>query len=402
MFAGMAIRMAQDLGFHRIPETNPDADMNFHDQARPSLDGRYILTDEQSAIHQQKARLVMFWSAFILDVCVSLGTGRPPTIRRSEIEVSVPTPSDMKQVQLDFSETVTMGNMIFPETVRFMLLYSEAVEALNERGPARNFDVGSAVPDTNREAHLARIRDTLLHNYQSLPSTLAFNIDNYQVASSSGQAGLFLILHLFFFAFMTLLSDIRSRDARHGLHQARSRRPSAANIFQNPGQSHSSRNGQQQKQQQQQQQHQQQQGVAIMSCQKSVQVMTIAQLVDENGYLATPFINHCLFVAASAILQQQGDVSGSLRREQSRDDGLLSLITGTDYDFLCQKLKDQGHYFGAINSVVAVLEQRKRAFVNGDESANHDNFGEQETEDSMERVVGVRDPGIVNRYTIPR
>ncbi|KAK1843561.1 pathway-specific nitrogen regulator [Colletotrichum chrysophilum] len=60
MFAGMAIRMAQDLGFHRTTETDTDPNLIFHDHARPSPDGTYALTNEQSALHQQKARLVMF------------------------------------------------------------------------------------------------------------------------------------------------------------------------------------------------------------------------------------------------------------------------------------------------------------------------------------------------------
>ncbi|CAK7235652.1 hypothetical protein SBRCBS47491_009367 [Sporothrix bragantina] len=148
MFTGMAIRMAQDLGFHRLPDTAADLSSDvfdvFHDQARPTLDGRVVLTDEQSAVHQQKARLVMFWSVLFLDVCVSLGTGRLPSIRPSEVEVAVPTYADMKLAQLDFSEPVTLGNMIFPTTARFMLLFSEAVEALNERGWA-----GSGSSDWN-------------------------------------------------------------------------------------------------------------------------------------------------------------------------------------------------------------------------------------------------------------
>ncbi|CAM1501031.1 Fc.00g101930.m01.CDS01 [Cosmosporella sp. VM-42] len=385
MYAGMAIRMAQDLGFHRTPETDIDPNINFHDHARPSPDGKHILTDEQSTIHQQKARLVMFWSVFIMDVCVSLVTGRPPTIRRSEIEVPIPTFNDMKLAQLDFQEEVSMRNMIFPETVRFMIQFSEAVEALNQRVPNRSPERSGA---SDRENNLSRIRNTMLQSYNLLPPELVFNINTYRASSLGNQSGVFLTLHLFFYTFMTLLSNTHSRNARQGLHQAQSRRPSANNIFQDLRQtSHRDID----------EEHQPQ--IAMMACQKVVQILTIAELVDSTGYLATPFTNHCFFVAGSTILQ---DAELLPRRDRQQTRGsFFALIAGTDYEFLYKKLQDQGKYFGAITSVASVLEQRQKALANGGEGRNQATV-EVEEESGMERVVGLGDTGIVNRYTIPR
>lgn len=215
MFAGMAIRMAQDLGLHHLPDTDLDPSACFHDAARPSLDGDYLLTDNQSAVHQQKARPVMFWSVFIMDVCVLLGTGRPPTIRRSEIEVSVSTTTEMKLVQLDFSESVSIGNMIYPEVVRFMLYFYEPVKVFNQGTAQPNSLLNLAEKD--RETILSQIKDNMLQNHDSLPPSLVFNIENHKEAPRTAQSGLFLTLHLFFFTLMALLSDIRPRNTRRGL-----------------------------------------------------------------------------------------------------------------------------------------------------------------------------------------
>ena len=382
MFAGMAIRMAQDLGLHRTPETNPDSNLSFHDHARLSPDGQFILNDEQSAVHQQKARLVMFWSVFIMDVCVSLVTGRPPTIRQNEIEVPVPTYNDMKLAQLDFQEQVSIHNMIFPETVRFMMQFSEAVVVLNQRLPAMK--TGSD-PE-----NLSRIRQEILKSYATLPSQLTFSVDNYRESSTSAHSGLFLMLHLFFYTFVTLLSNTHSRDARQGLHHAQRGQvamsqisPNFSNLTERDVDS----------------EHQSSMG--MMASQKIVQILTIAELVDQNGYLATPFTNHSLFVAASTLLQDAFSPDPPPSNSQPTS-SFFSLMAGSDYDFLLKKLHDQGCYFGGVNSVAAVLEKKVNAMNNKTNGRTITVDDGDMDGDETSRIVGLGDTGIVNRYTIPR
>lgn len=386
MFAGIAIRMAQDLGFHRSPETDVEQNIRFHDRARPSPDGDYFLTDEESTTHQQKARLVMFWSVFITDICVSLVTGRQPTIRRSEIEVSVPTVHDMKLAQLDFEESVTMQNMIFPETVRFMLQFSETVETLNQRQPSRSTEYMSASTCLDREGHVANLASTLLKNYNCLSRCLVFNTENYRVSKMSSQSGLFLMLHLFFYTFMTLLSTTDSPHVRHGLPHTHIQKPSIPDNFQDLRgpilEGLDDRN---------------QPTLAVMACQKIVQVMTIAELVDKTGYLATPFTNHCFFVAASTILQHVKILATT--RDQIRASFLTS-VANADYEFLYEKLQDQSKYFGGVNSVVAALDCSRKTLTS-DTDGDLGSSGE-EPENIVDRVVGLEDQGIVKRYTIPR
>lgn len=385
MFAGMAIRMAQDLGLHRTPDTDVDPNISFHDHARPSPDGGYILTDEQSIVHQKKARLVMFWSVFIMDVCVSLVTGRPPTIRRDEIGVPIPTAQDMKLAQLDFKNTVSMQNVIFPDTVRFMLRFSAVLETLNQRVPSRSPE--RSVEPGSGDGHLSQLRNEMVEAYSLLPLELAFSTDNFRESAVSRQSGLFLMLHLFFYTFMTLLSSTYSRDARNGLRQAQSRRPSASDIYSYMRPPQLSRENE----------HEHQPRIAATACQKMVQIVTVADLVDRVGFLATPFVNHCLFVAASTILQ--GTEALNVGTQQPHG-SFSSVVADTDYEFLHCRLQDQGRYFGAVNSVVSVLEQRQRACVDGEN--NEVQMSDEEAEGGMQRVVGLGDTGIVNRYTIPR
>lgn len=387
MFAGMAIRMAQDLGLHRAPDPGVDPDTSFHDHARPSPDGSHILTDEQSTVHQQKARLVMFWSVFILDVCVSLVTGRPPTIRRSEIEVPIPSYNDMKLAQLDMTEDVSVQNMLFPATVGLMLNFSESVELLNQMLPSKSRELSSTVTvhDADQQVGLTQAREALIRKYSALPQELEFSIDNFKASSSSTQSGLYLIIHLFFHTFLTLLSNNHSRDARYGLSKARSRRPSVSggldgNLQSPPGTSGSSH----------------QPNTTMFARQKILQILSVAELVDNTSYLASPFTNHCLFVAASTLLRDMGHPQTS----PGPRDNLFALGANGDYSYLYRKLQDQSMYFGGVKSVVAVLEHRHRALST--EGGQNDKVdSEEEAEDGMHRMAALDDPGIVNRYSIP-
>jgi hypothetical protein len=129
MYSGMAIRMAQDLGYHRRLEAVADPAQVFRDFSNTT--GDLNLTDDQAALHQHKAQLVLFWTAFSLDVYVSLVTGRPTTLQRNEIDAPIPSAEDMNVTQLEWSSSDPMRNRIFPEVVAFMLHFSESLKILN-------------------------------------------------------------------------------------------------------------------------------------------------------------------------------------------------------------------------------------------------------------------------------
>lgn len=378
MFAGMAIRMVQDLGFHRTPETDSDLNFTVHDHARPARDGTYLFTHEQSTLHQQKARLVMFWSVFLLDVYVSLVTGRPPTFRRNEIEVAVPSYSDMKLAQLDFEKDVSMANMIFPVTVGFMILFSEATELLNQ--PILNGNADDAAAK-DREAALVRTTDAMILQYNMLPCELVFNVENLRASSSSAQSGLFLTLHLFFYAIMALASNTSSRE-KQSLHSAQNPYPSPSHHWQvSDGELQS--------------------GITMMACQKIVQISSITREVDRMSYLTSPFTHHCFFVAASAILRSTSAVKNA-RETNARplSSGFFGLTADADFQHLCHILREQAEYFAGVKFVLGFLERKRLAIMNGELDGHR--IGIDETgDDDLRRVVTIDDTGIVNRYSIP-
>lgn len=425
MFLGMAIRMAQDLGLHRTPEASvSDPHAHFHDLARPNPDGSLVMTDEQSCIHQQTARMVMFWSVFIADVCVSLCTGRPTTIRRSEIEVAIPTVADMKIAQLDYSKEASTANLILPETARVMLDVAEAVDTLNERGPA----AGEGFLETVRirDRRLAELKRILLSSYERLPSSVCFNAHNYAAASTSAQHGLFVLLHLYFYTIVALLSTTGSHITQpsSGLEQGQGREPTTTTT--------DPRNGAVANDYRE----------AMMISQSTVQVLTVADLVNRKGFLATPFINHCLFVTASMLLlggrppqlQTQTETSpleipphniasgrssgqqnktshqiqpqarsaqdhnqeGGYGAQNNGSGSLETLVMHSSYEFLREKLQDQAEYYGAVNTVLGALKTKVKGMTGTD---NLEDMGTVESS-SSNRPVEVRDPGIVTRYTI--
>ncbi|KAJ0333760.1 hypothetical protein COL922a_010560 [Colletotrichum nupharicola] len=293
-----------------------------------------------SKLHQAKSKLILFWTVFFLDVFVSLLTGRPPTLKRSEVEVPIPTTDDMKAAQLDFQEHVSMKNKIFPEIARFMLLYSEAVELLNQTRSEEQADVSTSSNESSQRSKLEKVRDQIMNLYHSLPPDLAFSIDNYKAASLCRQAGQFLMLHVYFYTFTILLSRKHSPEGTGNSPQ-----PQAV----------------------------------LVACQKIVQMLNTAELIDKTGYLSVPFINQGLFVAASTILEEQ-------QSNQNRPQDLFSL--------------EMSHYFRGTGVTLAALERKRREVAAKTTRGNHSSEDEDSDEEKNE-VVQLSDGGIVNRYSIP-
>lgn len=341
MFSGMAIRMAQDLGLHRSDTTDPDPQAAFYDHAPPSPQGIRVPTDEQSTLHQQKSRLVMFWSVFTLDVSVSLLMGRPPTIRRAEIEVPLPTSDDMKPVHLDFDGSHKMCHAIFPAVARSMYIFSEAVELFN-----LNKGAESSCP----LEEIDKLEKNLAECRKQLDASLLFSADTYRKSSSDGHAGLFLMLHLYFYTFVALLSTRRYQSL-----PARERSKRSAQV----------------------------------ACQKILQTLSIAEAIDGKGYTATPFLAYSIFVAASTLLE------GIVFNIEGTGD-FITVVDLADVDFLSQKLREMSRFFHGVNATIDAIDLKRRG--QGPESSN----GTEEGND-VERqcVIELQDGGIINRYTIP-
>ncbi|KAH7134294.1 fungal-specific transcription factor domain-containing protein [Dactylonectria macrodidyma] len=351
MFSGMAIRMAQDLGLHRSDATEPDPNAAFYDHAPLSPQGEGVLTDEQSALHQQKCRLVMFWSVFNMDVYVSLLMGRIPTIKRAEIEVPLPTSDDMKIVQLDLCRPISMRNAIFPEMMQYMLIFSEAVDLLNASKSAED------IADSNRaEDGLRSVEKKLMQQYRLLDHQLQFNAANYKEASHDGHAGIFLMLHQYLHTITVLSMKKTQQCSNTGAQVDRKKR------------------------------------ATLVACQKIIQILNVAEMIDDKGYTSTPFLTHCIFVAASTILDEASAGGGGHGTEHD----FLNRMEDADVEYLCQKLREMGRYFYGLTATLEAIERRRRSSegaggcLGSEEVSDHERHG----------VVELNDGGVVNRYTI--
>lgn len=134
MYLGIAIRMAQDLGLHKLdglryegrdgssPRFSRDdkhADRTF---SRSDLQDQ----DHDTAAEQRAAeceRVDTLWAVFFLDRVVSSGTGRRSTLQDDDIELSFPP--------LDLLDPKTGWPSPFPALIRIVCLYGRVADLLN-------------------------------------------------------------------------------------------------------------------------------------------------------------------------------------------------------------------------------------------------------------------------------
>uniref|UniRef100_V5GRX5 Zn(2)-C6 fungal-type domain-containing protein n=1 Tax=Kalmanozyma brasiliensis (strain GHG001) TaxID=1365824 RepID=V5GRX5_KALBG len=169
MYVGMALRMAQDLGLQ-------------HEVSIQSI---------PIEKHQEKARL-LFWAVIGLDRITTFGTGRPVSIRETEIDTELPklgASSDMKD------ETVVFGHV-----VRILMLRGRMGELLNRREKEE-----SQISAETTKRDLTRMWFELAQSYSELPSNLHFNVQTFQQSAAHHQSPGFVYLHVLFQSTIGLL-----------------------------------------------------------------------------------------------------------------------------------------------------------------------------------------------------
>ena len=142
VYLGLSIRMAQDLGMHKLeglryeghlgptPKTAKNGAAGRLDEQRRAdkyhaLQARtYSDPEQEQEIRRiEKERINTFWAIFFLDRVVCSGTGRPVSLRDKDIEISFPRDGD------DESETEWPDP--FPALIRIVHLYGRVANLLN-------------------------------------------------------------------------------------------------------------------------------------------------------------------------------------------------------------------------------------------------------------------------------
>lgn len=199
MFLGIAIRMAQDLGLHKLEGARGDAKnrkeaMRSRSRSAGSDntecgDGSCAMggmKDEEAEIRERE-RTDTFWAVFFLDRVISSGTGRPVTIRDKEVEIDFPN-----------EEAGSMHPPPFPALIRIVKLYGRITDLLNSIN-----DVDMVTEEIL--SRLSGMESELTNIYQRLSPNLHLNAANFQYYSSINQSAVFLLLHLWFHTLIVLL-----------------------------------------------------------------------------------------------------------------------------------------------------------------------------------------------------
>ncbi|TKY90371.1 hypothetical protein EX895_000369 [Sporisorium graminicola] len=169
MYVGMALRMAQDLGLQ-------------HEVSVQSIPNEK---------HQEKARL-LFWAVIGLDRITTFGTGRPVSIRETEIDIELPRLSEASDMK---DETVVFGHV-----VRILMLRGRMGELLNRREKEE-----SSIDAETTKRDLTRMWFELAQSYSDLPANLHFNVQTFQKSAAHNQSPGFVYLHVLFQSTIGLL-----------------------------------------------------------------------------------------------------------------------------------------------------------------------------------------------------
>ena len=134
MYLGISIRMAQDLGLHKLDglryEGRDGSSPRYsrHDKHMEKMIGPSDLQDQDHDVAEEqraaeRERVDTLWAVFFLDRVVSSGTGRRSTLRDDDIELSFPP--------LDLLDPKTGWPSPFPALIRIVCLYGRVADLLN-------------------------------------------------------------------------------------------------------------------------------------------------------------------------------------------------------------------------------------------------------------------------------
>jgi hypothetical protein len=298
MFLGCAIRMAQDLGLHKLEgmrgerrgmneerrrarsrSTTPKREEEMSatqagHEGDVDGDAEDSMTEEErrEVAEKEKERTDTFWAVYFLDRVISSGTGRPVTLKDREIEIVMPS----------VDENASDGYpQPFPALIRIIHLYGKATDILNNIK-----DVNGTSADTMRR--LSGMEVELTGLYQRLSSNLHFNVPNFQHYVKANQSSVFLLLHFWFHALIVLLH----RPTLFIGFEGRIRQ-----LFPN---SHE---------------------LSMSSAKTIADIVAFAELLDLKAVTGNPFNSQPIYIAACAFLQESASHASQDQGQQEPQKG---------------------------------------------------------------------------------
>lgn len=263
MYLGLAIRMAFDMGLQKNEgvqyqgEKDPWYTGSWNrpttddeDESSPTAEDEQLDPQEQQEIVQE--RIDTAWAVYILDRVISTGTGRTVTVRDDEFELPIPQPHIDPSTGLEAP---------YPMFAHIIQLYGRVSDVINKlKKPADLTD--------DKLATLAQIERELLGLHSSAVPRLDFNPLLFQKYVESGQGTMFILSRVWFHSCVIILHQPlltpfgnQRRQLTHGSHD-----------------------------------------IALGSARSIADILAVAELIDPNSYLSSPFTSQPMYIAACAWL----------------------------------------------------------------------------------------------------
>ncbi|KAI5246444.1 hypothetical protein E4T42_06372 [Aureobasidium subglaciale] len=291
MYLGISIRMAQDLGLHKLDglryEGRDGSSPRYsrQDKHLEKTIGHDDLQhqDENEAEEQRAAereRVDTFWAVFFLDKVVSSGTGRKSTLQDDDIELSFPP--------LDLLDPKTGWPSPFPALIRIVCLYGRVADLLN--GIKEPSDITDETPQ-----QLADMEARVTNFYQGLSSKLHFQAMNFHHYVKAGEGTNFVLLHFWFHTLIVLLHQPTLLKTFEG---------KMLQLFPNS------------------------QALSMSSAKTIADILSYSQLIDTKAGLGNPFTTQPIYIAACAFLKETAEQTAT-SKEHSRSQSSANSRTGS-------------------------------------------------------------------------
>ncbi|PPJ52843.1 hypothetical protein CBER1_11724 [Cercospora berteroae] len=281
MYLGISIRLAQDLGLHKLeglkyvgrdgptPRMVKSEQRHSKSAATPATSGpvrtpstnESIQSPEERRIREdarsvEQERVDTFWAIFFLDRVVSSGTGRRSTLRDKDVEISLPS--------LTQTHDGSDWPAPFPALIRIVHLYGRVADLLNSiKEPS---DITAETPK-----RLAAMESQVTNFYQNLSPRLHFDAVNFQHYMKAGEGTNFVLLHFWFHTLIVIL------------HQPTLLKTFAGRMLQLFPNS---------------------QQLSMSSAKTIADILSYSQLMDAKASLGNPFTSQPIYIAACAFLRE--------------------------------------------------------------------------------------------------
>ncbi|KAL8805086.1 MAG: hypothetical protein Q9182_002176 [Xanthomendoza sp. 2 TL-2023] len=406
----MALRMAQEIGLHRERTSRgTSVSQSPTNVQRASDEPRLSLPRETNAnlvgldAFENSAQVLLFWTAYSMDVNLCNGTGRVPCIKKHEISVRLPENRDMAIIRAGPGGTTKpLKPEVYPQYANMMTSYAQSIDFLNTQ--SSEIQGRPAISQLERKTRVAELKQELKAKYESIPREVKFGAIYYQAAVRSGLAAPYLLLHHQYHLQMAFLAqeDMADEDSSMGPVEGTVSEDGRLNLPKDHQEKDSNTRRSNEE-------------LYRSSVRAITDMLTFAKHIDDRALLTTFYLNQSYFHAACAyirdMLQHKGELqipaevkprtfpmpsqtapslvdpfqdysqypkhmipaTGSSEATASTS-SYLTLIAKANYQFLREAIRVVAHYYSGAGWVDAVLDQREVGLRDVDLNIASDNI----------------------------